>query len=100
MADTNQKVTRAIVVVPASSLDGVNNQKVERFALFDASGDPVPFEGLIVQDGGDVILTGYTSGSIQVIAATDTVNEAFGSVQAVLDDLETRVALNDAKVSA
>lgn len=91
MGDTNQKVTKAIVVVPASSLSGDNHQKVERFALFDASGDPVPFEGLIVQDGGDVVLTGYTSGSIAAIADTDTVNEAFGSVQAVIDDFEARI---------
>lgn|SRR5512136_470407 len=75
----DQKVTQAIVVDQTSLKSGA---AIEQIALFDSSGAPISRILDTVPDGGDVLLTGFTSGSAGALAATDTVNEAFGKLQA------------------
>lgn len=91
MADVNQKVTKAIVVVPASALGeaGTNHQKIERFSLFDAEGNPIPFEGLVVQTSETVVLDEYAIAvAPAALADDDTINEALGKLEFRVDALE------------
>lgn len=49
--------------------------------------------GAVVLDGGDVLLTGYTiAEAAAAIAATDTINGAFGKLQKTVDGIETLLA--------
>lgn len=61
------------------------NQVMERVAFFNPDGTPYELAGV---DGSEVNLTGYTIGAAGALAATDTVNEAFGKVEDRLVDLE------------
>ena len=49
--------------------------------------------------GSAVTLTGYVKGTNAAIAATDTVNAAFGKVQAHLEAADARIATLEAKVA-
>jgi hypothetical protein len=75
----NQVVEQAIVVTQASIKSG---QAVTQIALFESDGSPVSTILAEVPDGGDVLLTGYTTGSAAALAATDTVNAAFAKLEA------------------
>jgi hypothetical protein len=75
--DLSQSVTQALLVTQAE----VDSEKaLERIALFDASGDPV--QSLESVGGGDVVLTGLTTGTNAAPVATDTVNEGIAKVHA------------------
>lgn len=49
--------------------------------------------------GSAVVLTGYVKGTNAAIAATDTVNAAFGKVQAHLEAADARIATLESKVA-
>jgi len=80
---TNQ-VAKQIEVVDQASFN--HNQVAEKAALFDSSGNP-----LSLASATTMLLTGYVVGSPVDIAATDTVVEAFGKVQALIYNLISRV---------
>jgi predicted component of type VI protein secretion system len=75
----NQVVEQAVIVTQASIKSG---QTVTQIALFESDGSPVSTLLAEVPDGGDILLTGFTTGSAAALAATDTVNEAFAKLQA------------------
>lgn len=77
----NQDTTQVVVVSQAA----VNPaQGLGRLALFDDTGAPIATDDLVLASvtGADVPLTGYAKGSAEAVAATDTVNEAIGKVEA------------------
>lgn len=84
----DQKTTQAIVIdAPAP----IANQTLERLSLFNPDGTPMSLEGGANPTGASVLLTGYTIGAIVNIAATDTVNQAFGKLMAAVVQLQDRV---------
>jgi hypothetical protein len=75
----NQVVEQAVIVTQDAIKSG---QAVTQIALFESDGSPVSTLLAEVPDGGDILLTGFTTGSAAALAATDTVNEAFAKLQA------------------
>lgn len=77
----NQTVTQGILTDQESFRA---NQGVEKIALFNADGTALDLAAL--QTGEDIVLTGYTiAGSYSAVAATDTINEAIGKLEAKAD---------------
>lgn len=77
---TNTQVTEQVMIVEQATIN--SGQCVTRMALFETDGSPVSTILAEVPDGGDILLTGFTAGSAAALAATDTVNGAFGKLQA------------------
>jgi len=77
---TETQATEQVVVVAQSSINP--RQTVTRMALFESDGSPVSTLLAEVPDGGDVVLTGYTSTSAAAVAATDTVNAGIAKLEA------------------
>ena len=77
---TETQATEQVVVVAQSAINP--RQTVTRMALFESDGSPVSTLLAEVPDGGDVILTGYTSVSAAAVAATDTVNAGIAKLEA------------------
>lgn len=85
MSDQNQIVLQA-VLTPTDTLNPT--QHTARLALFDEEGNAVePMTE--IPTGDDIELTGLTTGPVEAIASTDTVNEAMAKLQAQIDDLTT-----------
>lgn len=90
----NDKTIKQAVVTDQTNID--TSQVVELIALFNSDGTQVDLDSLQVQTGDNTLLTGYEiAGAPAAVAATDTVNEAIGKLEAVTGMLAEDVAIDD-----
>ncbi len=80
------KVKKQLVVVPDASW--TPNQVSEEVGLFNADATPISLAALTVQTADDILMTGYVIGVAGALAATDTINEALGKLEARIEALE------------
>ena len=86
------QVTKQYIVDTQAALKP--SQVSGRIALFNPDGSVLT----VVQTPAVSVLTGYVIGANAVVAATDTVNGAFGKVQKQISDHVTALAALDARV--
>jgi hypothetical protein len=82
----NDKTIKQAVVTDQTSID--TSQVVELIALFNSDGTQVDLDALQVQDGDNILLTGYVPVTGDILA-TDTLNEAIAKFEARIEALET-----------
>lgn len=82
----NNQVVKQLILADQTLLK--KSQHFEKVALFNTDGEAVG-ELAVVSTGSGVLLTGYIIGENAAVAATDTVNEAFGKLQKQINDLGT-----------
>ena len=81
-------VTQQLQPVTQAAVDPTIH--IQPVAFFNSQGDPITL------DGTDDVLTGYTKGDPDPVAATDTVRVAIGKVEAQVDAVvETASAPGD-----
>ena len=81
------KLAKKLVVVTQAA-GQFPNVEAQEVALFNPDGTVLT----VVQTTAAMVLTGYTiAGAVANVAATDTVNVAFGKLQKAIADHETRI---------